>query len=226
MDKTVPNRNTPRVRASLREALGKISVVALLRELSAELRNCQSVLDIGCGDSSPMRFLDSRLHLTGVDGYAPALEPARKLRTHDEFFLSDVRKVGELFPTRRFDACAALDVIEHLTKEDGLRLLESMEKLATKRVIIFTPNGFVSQHSHDGDLQEHLSGWTAEEMRARGYRVLGMYGPKSLRGDYNSVKYKPRAFWVLVTLGMHFLHTRTRPEKSASIFCSRASASS
>jgi hypothetical protein len=222
MDRTEHTSDTQHVgrqRASWREALGKFSVVALLKELRSELATCKTVLDIGCGESSPMRFLPARLHLAGVDGYAPAMEQARKLRTHDEYFVSDVRKIGESFKERQFDACVALDVIEHLTKEDGFRLLESMEKLATRRVIVFTPNGFVPQHSQQGDLQEHLSGWTAEEMRSRGYRVRGMYGPKSLRGEYNRVKYWPRIFWVFVTLACHFLHTRRHPENSASIFC-------
>lgn len=165
-----------------------------------------------------MRFLDEA-YLVGVDGYPPALKEARGFGTHNEYVLGDVKAIAGLFPTRRFHACVALDVIEHLEKEDGWRMLEAMERLAERRVIIFTPNGFVPQKSKDGDLQEHLSGWTAEEMRARGYRVLGMYGPKGLRGEYHRIKYQPRVFWVLVSIFCHYFHTRVRPEKSAAIFC-------
>jgi hypothetical protein len=123
----------------------------------------------------------------------PALDEARARGTHDEYHLADVKKVAEEFPNRRFDACVALDVIEHLEKEDGWRMLESMQKLAARRVVIFTPNGFIPQKSKDGDLQEHLSGWTADEMRARGYQVFGMYGPKWMRGEYHMVKYQAPA---------------------------------
>ena len=59
----------------------------------------------------------------------------------------------------------------------------------------------------------------ADEMRSKGYRVLGMYGPKSLRGEYHMIKRNPRAFWLLVSLMGHYLRTRTRPEKAAAIFC-------
>jgi SAM-dependent methyltransferase len=202
----------------LRASVTNPSLLTLIADLRSSLRGCQTVLDVGCGNSSPLKFL-RRAHLVGVDGYAPSLDEARRDGTHDEYVLGDVKKVGELFGDRKFDACVALDVIEHLEKADGWRMLESMERLATKRVIIFTPNGFVPQKSKDGDLQEHLSGWTADEMRARGYRVLGMYGPKSMRGEYHQVKHRPRALWVLVTLGLHYLYTRSRPQKSAAIFC-------
>jgi hypothetical protein len=157
--------------------------------------------------------------LAGVDGYAPALQQARSNQTHDEFFLGDVKRLSDIFPSRRFDACVALDVIEHLPKEDGWKMVESMERLATRCVIIHTPNGFLPQQSHDGDLQEHLSGWTAEEMRSRGYEVLGMYGPKWLRGEYHHIKYQPRPFWLLVSMFGHWTQTRTHPEKAAAIFC-------
>jgi hypothetical protein len=190
----------------------------LVREIRSHLRGCQMVLDVGCGDFSPMSYL-SGFHLVGVDGYPPAVEEAKGRGTHDEMLLGNVLQLGELFRDRRFDACVALDVIEHLKKEDGWRMLEDMERLATRRVIIFTPNGFIPQRSQHGDLQEHLSGWTAEEMRSRGYKVFGMYGPKKLRGEYHRIKWQPRVFWVMVSLFCHYAYTRTRPEKAAAIFC-------
>ena len=194
------------------------SLLMLVGELRCQLRGCGTVLDLGCGDDSPLRFLPNA-HLVGIDGYQPALEAARSRGTHDEFFAGDAKSIREMFPDRRFEACVALDVIEHLPKDEGWRMLEDLERLATRRVIIFTPNGFISQHGHGGDLQEHLSGWNADEMRQRGYWVYGVYGPKSLRGEYARIRYRPRVFWVLVSILAHYCHTRSRPEKSAAIFC-------
>ena len=194
------------------------SLLTLIGELRSTLRHCQTVLDVGCGNSSPLRFLP-KLHLVGLEGYAPALEEARRARTHDEYFSGDVKQLGDLFSSRRFDACVALDVIEHLQKDDGWRMLADMERLATRRVIIFTPNGFMPQRSQHGDLQEHFSGWTAEDMRQRGYRVLGMLGAKPLRGEYHQIRYRPRMFWSVVSALSHYCYTRARPESAAAIFC-------
>jgi ubiquinone/menaquinone biosynthesis C-methylase UbiE len=221
MEKSQPAVGSERSRQHFdlwRESMANPSLMSFVREIRSTLRECKTVLDVGCGNCSPMRFVDEA-YLVGVDGYQPALKEAREHGTHNEYVLGDVKAIGGLFPNKRFDACVALDVIEHLEKEDGWRMLEAMERLADRRVIIFTPNGFVPQKSKNGDLQEHLSGWTAEEMRARGYRVLGMYGPKGLRGEYHRIRYQPRPFWVLVSLFCHYLHTRVRPEKSAAIFC-------
>jgi SAM-dependent methyltransferase len=190
----------------------------LVSEIRSALAGCKNVLDVGCGSTSPMRFVVNA-HATGLDGYGPALEEARRNRTHNDFVLGDVKRIPDLFPNRRFDACIALDVIEHLEKQDGWLLLDHMERLATRRVVIFTPNGFIPQKSKDGDLQEHLSGWTAEDLRSRGYRVFGMSGPKSLRGEYHRIRYRPRPLWVVISILCHYSHTRSHAEKSAAIFC-------
>src|SRR5690242_19457312 len=105
----------------LRESLGNPSLLSFMGEIRSTLKSCNTVLDIGCGNASPMRFLRNT-HTVGVDGYCPALEEARSHGTHDEYFLGDVTGISELFPTRKFDACIALDVIEHLHKEDGWRM--------------------------------------------------------------------------------------------------------
>lgn len=194
------------------------SLLPFVRELRGALRGCRSVLDVGCGSTSPMRFVPG-VRLTGLDGYPPALAEARKNATHDEYCLGNVTRLSEAFPQRKFDACVALDVIEHLKKEDGWNFLEQMEGLAGKRVVIATPNGFMPQASKDGDLQEHLSGWTAAEMRQRGYRVFGMYGPKHLRGEYHRIIRKPRVFWTVVSLLLHWADSRQHPEKAAALFC-------
>jgi hypothetical protein len=114
----------------------------------------------------------------------------------------------------------ALDVIEHLTKEDGLRMMLSMEKIASRKVVFFTPSGFLPQHSFENNsLQEHLSGWEAEEMQKLGYQVQGLLGPKKLRGEMHVLKGRPRWFWAVVSLAAHFLWTQWAPSKAAAILC-------
>jgi SAM-dependent methyltransferase len=194
------------------------SLLTLVTELRRSLAGCRTVLDVGCGHLSPLRFL-SHARLTGLDAYEPALEEARKNGTHDEFILGDVTHLKEVLPGRHFDACVALDVIEHLRKEQGQAMVQAMEGIAARAVVIFTPNGFIPQRSKEGDLQEHLSGWTTAEMRSLGYEVLGMYGPKAWRGEYHRVIRRPRVFWVLASILAHYAVTRARPEKSAALYC-------
>src|SRR5277367_2628913 len=182
--------------------------------LRKALEDCQSVLDIGCGASPAMRQLGVP-RIVGVEGYKPSIERARQLKTHDEIVEADVRELDRHFRPKQFDACVALDVIEHLTKADGWKLMENMETIAAKKIILFTPSGFLPQrHTANDDLQEHLSGWEPSEMRSRGYNVMGLLGPKKLRGEYHAIKNRPRIFWAVISLCGQFLWSRHHPERA------------
>lgn len=183
------------------------------------LADCENVLDVGCGNSMNMRWLGVK-NPVGIDGYSVSCERARQLNTHDEIICGDVRKLDDHFQPGQFDAVIALDVIEHLPKEDGFRMIEQMERIARRKVIFLTPSGFLPQHRFDhNDLQEHLSGWEAAEMEQRGYKVIGLLGPKGLRGEQHVLKGSPKIFWGLVSLLGHIFWTRSRPEKAAAILC-------
>lgn len=187
--------------------------------LRKALMGCTSVLDVGCGFSPLLRQLGVS-HAAGIEGYQPAFEKAQQLKTHDEIVLGDVRELSRHFKEGQFDACIAMDVIEHLPKEDGLRLMRDMERIAKKRVIFFTPNGFLPQrHSVNSDLQAHLSGWEAGEVKGYGYEVAGMLGPKKLRGEYHALLRRPAAFWGMVSFLSQIFQIRHHPEKAAAILC-------
>jgi hypothetical protein len=156
----------------------------------------------------------------GIEGYAPSVEKAKQNRTHHDLVLGDVRSLERYFKAGQFDCCAALDLIEHLTKEDGLRLVQAMEQIASLKVLILTPNGFLPQRrAEQTDLQEHLSGWGTSEMRQLGYHVTGALGPKAFRGQYHRLKWKPAGFWGVLSLLGHYIYTRWVPSKSAAILC-------
>jgi SAM-dependent methyltransferase len=179
------------------------------------LVSCDSLLDIGCGPSSPARFIPA--NKTGIDAYGPSLETARANGTHQHFIQDDVRNIQTLFKEHSFDATIALDLIEHLPKNEGWILLDNMERIARKRVVVFTPNGFMPQaNKEDGDLQEHLSGWTTHDFASRGYRVYGINGWKRLRSGM-SLKYKPKVFWAVISSLTQLLYCQTHPESASAI---------
>ena len=164
---------------------------------------CQTLLDIGCGSNSPIKWFSSKLmHSVGIDAHEPSLEKSREQQIHHEYKnIGDLLSLDRIFPPKSFDVCLASDLIEHLSKEDGQKLIAIMEKLAKKKVIIFTPNGFLPQKEFDGNTyQAHLSGWEVEEMKAKGYRVLGMSGWKKMKGERAELKWWPKKFWERIGL--------------------------
>jgi hypothetical protein len=159
-------------------------------------------------------------HTVGVEGYRPLFEEALRKKLQDDIVECDVREISNHFKPDQFDACVALDLIEHLAKEDGLKLLGSMERIAKKRVILFMPSGFLPQHhTENDDLQAHLSGWEPSEMRLLGYDVIGLLGPKHLRGEYHVLIRRPTFFWGAVSFIAQCFSTKNNPEKAAAILC-------
>jgi hypothetical protein len=94
-----------------------------------------------------------------------------------------------------------------------------MERIASRKILIFTPNGFLRQQSSNGDMQAHLSGWDAHEMQALGFTVVGMHGHKFFRGEHHEHRFHPRSLSGVASQMSHYLYTRSHPEKAAAILC-------
>ncbi|PIN75619.1 hypothetical protein COV18_02115 [Candidatus Woesearchaeota archaeon CG10_big_fil_rev_8_21_14_0_10_37_12] len=165
--------------------------------LKKELKKCKNVLDFGCGDHSPIRRFKN-IQSIGIDVHKPTIELAKKRKTHKEFILANIL---EYKSPKKYDCAIALDLIEHINKKDGLRLLGNLEASA-KKVIIFTPNGYLPQDPKivaNNPWQEHKSGWTAAEFKKKGYAVYGVNGLKWLRGQRAEIKWKPKIFWQIIS---------------------------
>jgi SAM-dependent methyltransferase len=132
----------------------------------------KTVLDVGCGQGYPMQMLKMLrpVKATGVDLFEEYLKEARKLKLYDKLVVSDVRKLP--FPAKSFDSVICLQVIEHQTKKDGLKLLKDLEKIARYQVIIATPIGYFDHPDmDDNELQRHKSGWYDKDFTDLGYKV-------------------------------------------------------
>ena len=189
------------------------------KELEKAVGNCKTLLDIGCGENSPVRQFSKKLYCIGVDTFEPSIRKSKAEGIHDRYYKMNILKIGERFRLNSFDCVLASDLIEHLTKTEGLKLLGMMEKIASAKVIVFTPNGFLPQHGYDNNpFQLHKSGWTVGEMKKLGYRVIGINGWKPLRGEQASIKLRPKLFWQIIS-DLTQLLTRNRPEKAFQILC-------
>lgn len=191
-----------------------------IRELRHAMKGCETVLDVGCGVRSPLKHFNKQFkHSVGVDLHKPSIEISKKSKIHSEYVHSHILDIDKHFEPESFDCVVSFDVIEHLKKEDGFKLMEKMEKLSKKRTIIFTPTGFLPQGVYDENpCQVHLSGWEVKEMQKHGYKVIGINGWKPLRGEYAELKYKPKMFWwVLSDLTQPIV--RHFPEHAFQILC-------
>jgi len=165
--------------------------------LKRETEGMESVLDIGCGHDSPIQHVSIK-KTTGVDFFDDYIKSSEEKKIHSEYIKADITAVD--FEPKSYEVVLCSEVIEHLKKDVGLKLLEKMEKWAAKKVIITTPNGFLPQPQYDENkFQEHQSGWSVEDFRKRGYRVYGINGLKWLKGQQGVIKFWPKRFWQMMS---------------------------
>jgi hypothetical protein len=142
----------------------------------ATVQPVEVVLDIGCG-IMPQNYIKPLTHICCepfIEYVSHLQQKLAALEQRDRTYV--VLNMGwndavRYFPPKSVDTVFLVDVVEHLEKEEGCKLLALTEAIARKQVVIFTPLGFMPQH-HDGkdawglngaDWQEHKSGWLPED---------------------------------------------------------------
>ncbi len=132
----------------------------------------RSILDLGCGKGGPMRFINrhKQFHCVGLDIFGPHLSKAKEQGSHNDYVLCDVQRPP--IKEKTFDIVLCLEVLEHLSKEDGQKLIADMERIARRQVIVTTPLGRYRQGTFDENpYYEHKYIWSPEELKRLGYKV-------------------------------------------------------
>lgn len=148
--------------------------------LKASIGDAKTILDLGCGDGTLMELLSKgeKWQITGIDIYGKDIETARKRNVYQKLIRGDLLKtISSNSVKSKYDVVFFSQVIEHLTRNQGEKILSEIEKLAKKRIIVGTPRGFMEQPHEflDGNPHQiHKSGWSIEDFISRGYRVHGV----------------------------------------------------
>jgi hypothetical protein len=137
---------------------------------------CNVAIDIGTG-IRPHEYVKSAYYICcePYDEYVKILKDIVDEK-YDKIYIVEQKTWAEAlesYEDKSVDSVFLIDVIEHLNKTEVIELLRRTERLARKQIIIFTPLGFIEQHTLDGGKdawgldgaawQEHKSGWTPED---------------------------------------------------------------
>ena len=163
-------------------------------------KESRSILDVGCGKGEPMRFINRNklFHTVGVDIFEQYMEACKEQQIHDEYLLCNICNLP--FADKSFDIVLCMEVLEHLEKDEGVKLLRHMDRIARKQVILTTPVGKHKQESfEDNPHQEHKYIWSSDEMQALGYKVIGV-GLRDLGGKAGIQSPLPRLLRVFVNI--------------------------
>jgi len=135
-----------------------------------------TVLDAGCGLGIWGYLLRSsrrrNFTLIGLDIAPSYLSFVREKRVYDTLVRGEVSYLP--FRDKAFDCVLAVEVIEHLPKDQGKKMLSELERCCRGKIILTTPNGFKQQTNNEMPTETHRSGWTVRELRSAGFRVRGI----------------------------------------------------
>ena len=166
--------------------------------INKNLTGCGSVLELGCANNSVLQYFPKRYYSCATDIFLPYLKESRRKKIHDSYILAEMSQL--CIKPKSFDCVLGLGLLEHLEKKEALKLLELMQNIARKKIIINMPNGFLRQDAFDGNIyQKHKSGWICEDLRRLGFSAYGFFGLKSLRKEYGKLRYRPRPLWFIIS---------------------------
>lgn len=110
----------------------------------------------------------------------------------------------DVFQDSEFDLVIALDLIEHLSKDNGYLLLYQLDRLASSSSLVFTPNGFIWQPpSLNNPFNAHISAWKPKELRKLGWKKqYGNVGLVFFIGPYGLLKFNSRLVNIINVLAL------------------------
>jgi hypothetical protein len=160
------------------------TVIHLIRQLRPK-----SILDVGVGfgkwghlfreytdiqaaEHDPARYerKNWRVRIDGIEGHAAYVTKMHRY-LYNKIYIGDATALIRKIP--RHDVVFLGDVIEHLEKGDGVRLLHDALEAAEKAVIVSTPKYETEQADLCGnELERHRSLWTARDFRRLGRAIV------------------------------------------------------
>ncbi|MFH2021703.1 MAG: class I SAM-dependent methyltransferase, partial [Patescibacteria group bacterium] len=89
----------------------------VLCEIQTELKDCQTVLDLGCGPSSPLEYCSNIKYSVGVEPFAKYIKMSKKKLIHTRYINKKIENLD--FKEKSFDAVLMIEVLEHVDKKTG-----------------------------------------------------------------------------------------------------------
>lgn len=143
-------------------------------EMVKEASKYDSVMDVGCGTGKYLRMLAAPT-VIGIDAHLPTIAHAKSVCPTADLRLLDMRDL-HVFKDDTVECIVAMDIIEHVIKDEAFLVLKEFERVASKCIFLFVPTG---NHPQAGDAtnlgnfywQVHRSTWHSDEFKALGYEI-------------------------------------------------------
>ena len=148
---------------------------SVFTEIQKHINPEDEVIDFGCGLMPLTRNIECK-KMIGIDAWYPYIKQLRdELVDQGDIFIWHLDLSGPLLEAANdnsVDVTLAIDFIEHLEKEDALTFIKHMERIARRRVIVYTTHGFILQEREENaEFQRHRCGFDPSEFEEMGYNI-------------------------------------------------------
>ena len=126
--------------------------------------NHDTMLDIGPGSGTYAKmFPDSKW--TGIEIFEPYVEKYNLKNLYENIIIADAREY-DIKSLGTFDVAIAGDVLEHMTAEEAVLVLDKLKSVAST-IIVSIPIGHHPQGEYDGNIHEThvVDDWTDEKIK-------------------------------------------------------------
>lgn len=133
-----------------------------------QLRGTERVIDVGCGDGTGTYMLRQGCRqVVGISVDADRFLPELLARQDESFRLLHADAL-EYSDPEGFDVAVCMDVLEHLERSDGPRLLRGIANLlkAEGRLFLGTPSANTSRWRNERSCADHKYEYCRQEVQA------------------------------------------------------------
>jgi len=172
-------------------ASGKEQILQWFQSNESQIKN---IVDIGAGSGTYIKLIKEdakccvNAHWVGIEAWKPYVTEFNLIDRYDQVLNADVRGVD----WTTLDPCVVIagDVLEHMSKNDAMRLVHYVME-STKTMIISIPIRHMPQEAINGNpFEEHVKDdWTHDE-------VIQTWEPYIKHHYRKSIKSKIGVYWL------------------------------
>jgi hypothetical protein len=166
-----------------------------------------------------MSFLNKNrnYYAVGLDVFRPYLMKCHEMGVYDDLILCDAKSLP-LRP-KSFDIVLCIEVLEHMRREEGEKLLRAIEEVARTLIVLSTPVGKQRLSYDPNPYQEHKYIWKPIQLQKLNYKLRGS-GLRDIYADEGFLARLPRMFGSLLFFVVWILAspiTYTRPDVAGNV---------
>jgi len=113
---------------------------------------------------SRIKISENQTIIHGIEAYKGYIGPLQKL-IYDKIFIGEALNIITKTPIKRYDIIIFAATIEHMSKDDGIKLLEKIQK-KSKYAFITTPKDVIisGKSMNYNPYETHICEWSLKEL--------------------------------------------------------------